>query len=70
MDHGWKVRVRTYFADVLVGNRDGDFVIVRKRVKPKDAFAFHRHWFATEREACCVLWPHGLPIPKSWRIVD
>lgn len=70
LDCGWKVRVKTYFADVLVGNCDGDFVVVRRRVKTKEAFAFHRHWFKNERDACCILWPHGLPIPSRWRVVD
>lgn len=70
LGQGWKVRVKTYFADVLVANEDGDFVVVERRVRPQDAFMFHQRWFKSERDSACVLWPHGLPIPAKWRILD
>ncbi|MCU0711989.1 MAG: hypothetical protein MUC43_08005 [Pirellula sp.] len=67
---GFKVRVRQLFVDVLVGNYEGDFVIVRKQVAFDEAEAFQRDWLMNERDAVCILWPSETLMPTEWRLVN
>lgn len=70
LGQGWKVRVKTYFADVLVANEDGDFVVVATKVRPHEAAKFSREWLLRELRSGCVMWPHGIPLPKHWTVID
>lgn len=70
LDEGLKVTVKQYFSDVLVADPcTGDFIVVAKRISPRRAAMLSEEYAAIDREAGCVLWPHGSPLPKGWSIV-
>lgn len=68
--YGGDARVKQYFADVLVCNSDGVFVLVQKRVAYKDAEEFQRRWNLSERDSSCLLWPSEMPLPSSWTFIE
>lgn len=69
LDRGWKVKIRQYFTDVLIADSSGDFLVVAKRLEPREAATFSINYAGEDRRRGCVLWPHGKPLPSSWRIV-
>lgn len=72
LDMGWKVKIKTVFADVIVTNTNGDFLIVATRIKAQDAARFSLSWLRESNSSSpgCLLWPHGRPMPKRWRIIE
>lgn len=69
LDRGWKVRIRTYYADVLIAEPNGDFLIIARKVKPQEAARFSILWFKRDDKSGCVMWPHGRPMPEGWNVV-
>jgi hypothetical protein len=70
LDRGWRVKIRQYFTDVLIADYvTGDFLLVASRLDPLEASKFSRAMARNERESGCMLWPHGSPKPKGWRVV-
>lgn len=70
LDRGWKVKIRQYFTDVLIADHlTGDFLLVATRLDPIEASRFSHAMAKDERKSGCMLWPHGSPRPKGWRVV-
>lgn len=67
---GWKVRVETFFTDVLVTNKEGEFIVVKRRVVYHVAESFQRSWAVMQRDSVCVLWPSEMPLPSSWTVIE
>jgi len=59
LDRGWKVRIRTFYADVLVAQPNGDFLIIARKASPRDAAKFSILWSKRDERARCAMWPHG-----------
>lgn len=68
---GWKVRIKTVLADIIVTNTEGDFLIVATKIKVQDAARFSIAWMKKVRpdSTGCMIWPHGRPMPDGWRFV-
>jgi hypothetical protein len=71
LDLGWKVRIKTVLADIIVTNTDGDFLIIATKIRVQDAARFSVAWMKKGRpdSAGCMLWPHGRPMPDGWKVV-
>jgi hypothetical protein len=71
LDLGWRVRIKTVLADVLIANADGDFTIIATKIKAKDAARFTLAWLkeSSVPSPGCVLWPHGRPMPHGWKVI-
>lgn len=69
LDRGWKVRIRVYYADVLIAEPNGDFLIIARKVKPHEAARFSVLCFKRDDPAGCLMWPHGRPMPDGWNVV-
>jgi len=69
LDMGWKVRIKSYYADVLIAEPDGNFVIIARKIRPQEAAKFSVLWFKKDDRSGCVVWPHGLPTPPGWNII-
>jgi hypothetical protein len=71
LDLGWKVRIKTVFADIIVANTDGDFLIVATKIRAQDAARFTLSWLRETGSPSpgCLIWPHGRPMPKEWKII-
>lgn len=71
LDMGWRVKIKTIFADIVVTNTDGEFLIVATRIKVQDAAKFSAAWLKECRahSTGCMLWPHGKPMPQGWRVI-
>jgi hypothetical protein len=72
LDMGWKVKIRTVLADIIVTNNEGEFLVIAKKIRLQDASKFSMEWIRNLKPnaAGCVLWPHGKPIPKIWKMID
>jgi hypothetical protein len=68
ISRGHNAEVTEYFADVLVLDADGIFIIVQKRVDYRSAEEFQRRWNARERDSSCLVWPSETPFPDSWKL--
>ena len=68
---GWRVKIKTVLADIIVTNTDGDFLIVATKIKVQDAAKFSMAWIKKGRpdSAGCMIWPHGRPMPDGWKVV-
>jgi hypothetical protein len=71
LELGWKVRIKTVLADVIVANTDGDFLIVATKIRAQDAARFTLSWLKETGSPSpgCLIWPHGRPMPKGWKII-
>ena len=71
LDMGWKVKIKTVFADVIVTNIDGDFLIIAKKIRVRDATSFTSSWMKNcyPHPTGCMLWPHGASLPKRWKVL-
>jgi hypothetical protein len=69
LDMGWKVKIKEYYADLLIAEPDGNFLIIARKMKPRDAARVSVLWLKKGDPAGCVLWPHGSPTPPEWKII-
>ena len=69
LDRNWTVKIKRYWTDVLIADPSGDFMIVASRVDPREAARWTTGYARVDRRRGCVLWPHGRPLPDSWRVV-
>ena len=70
LKEGLKVKVKQYFTDVLIADPGtGDFLVIGEKLTPRHAAILSEEYAAIDREAGCVLWPHGSPLPKGWSVV-
>ena len=72
LELGWKVRIKTAFADIIVANTDGDFLIVATKIRAQDAARFSVEWIANAKSYSggCLIWPHGKPVPPGWKFIQ
>jgi hypothetical protein len=66
LDMGWKVRIKSYFADILIAEPDGSFVIIARKIRLHEAAKFSILWLKQDDCSGCVVWPHGKPVPPRW----
>ena len=70
LEHGWGVKIKKYYTDILIPDCDsGDYVCVASKVDPREASRFSLEYARHNRERGCTLWPHGRPLPKGWRVI-
>ncbi|MDZ4847800.1 MAG: hypothetical protein SGI77_00770 [Pirellulaceae bacterium] len=55
-------RIRT---DVWIVDDDGELTIVCRRFPHKKAARWAMEWAETDRQAGCLLWPSGVPLPVN-----
>jgi len=68
---GWRVMVQRCWCDVLVADsQTGCFIRSATRVTPQWAAKYSIHWRKVDGQSGLIVWPHGIPIPESWEIVD
>ncbi len=70
LDMGWQVRIKSYYADVLSAEPDGNFVMMARKIKPQDAARFCVLWIKKGDHSGCVVWPHGRPMPERWDVAS
>lgn len=64
---GWKVSIIPYYVDFIVADEFGTLTKIAVRVTPRHAAKFAVQWAQKDRlQSGCMLWPHGLPIPKRF----
>ncbi|AMV31270.1 hypothetical protein VN12_04070 [Pirellula sp. SH-Sr6A] len=70
LEKQWKVQITQLYADVwIVDHRTGHIMLFRSRVSHAEACKRTRHYMRIDQDRGCVMWPHGKPIPKGWRVV-
>lgn len=70
MDMGWKVSIVPFYMDFLIADEDGEFTRVVVRLSPQNAARYAVRWARMDRESGCMLWPHGVPTPESWKVIN
>jgi hypothetical protein len=70
MDMGWRVTIVPVYVDLLIADEEGEFTRVIARVSPHNAARNAVRWARIDRESGCLIWPHGLPTPRDWRVVE
>lgn len=69
LDMGWKVKIKAYYADLLIAEPNGSFLMIARKVKPQEAARISVLWFREDDSSGCVVWPHGRPMPGNWNII-
>jgi hypothetical protein len=71
LDMGWQVKIKTIFADIVVTNTNGEFLVVATKIRVQDATRFSAAWLRECRahSTGCMLWPHGKPMPQAWSVI-
>lgn len=71
MDRGWKVTINQLCMDFYIADEFGDMKRVVSKVSPENASKFVTLWAKADRmRSGCMYWPHGLPMPTEWRVVE
>lgn len=65
----WRVKIRQYMIDLFVADAiTGDYLVLARRISPRDAAKYSMSWIKQDRDSGCVWWPHGSPLPVSWKV--
>lgn len=67
---GMRASFKRYYTDVLIADQaTGDFILVAKRMDPRQASRLSYDYAKIDRDAGMTLWPSGSPTPRGWKIV-
>lgn len=66
----WKVQIRKLYVDVWIADKKtGKVMLYRSRILHAEACRRTKHYMKFDQERGCILWPHGKPMPRGWRVV-
>lgn len=70
IQRGRTVTVTPIYFDFYVVDDEGQFVKIISRITAQVAAAYAVRWAKMDQESGCLLWPHGLPTPSYWNVVE
>jgi hypothetical protein len=68
---GRDYKLEPALTDIYIVDQDsGDLILVESKYDPIEAARFAKLYSGTDRGRGCLLWPHGVPTPKGWKVFD
>jgi hypothetical protein len=68
MDMGWRVTIVPVYVDFYIADEQGSLRRVVCRLTPKIAACYAIRWAKMDRECGSFVWPHGVPVPDSFKV--